>query len=116
MLLNLTREDDVPLTTTVNFRIVSSGRSGIVPSWAKCVKCEHVLNLSYAPNPSDPNEIALFELQQRFMYSVFAKTLVEGKAANILPEYLDPQDKTKFGDAQKSYTNLCDFCEGGAMT
>ena len=58
----------------------------------------------------------LFESQQRFMYSVFAKTLVEGKAANILREYSDPRDKTKFGDAQKINANLCDFCEGGAMT
>ena len=32
------------------------------------------------------------------MHSVFAKMLVEGKAANVLHEYLDPQDKTKFGD------------------
>ena len=50
------------------------------------------------------------------MHSVFAKTLVEGKVANILHEYLDPQDKTKFGDAQKIYADLCNFYEGGAMT
>ena len=43
------------------------------------------------------------------MYSIFAKTLVEGKAADILHEYLDPHDKTKFGDAQKIYANLCNF-------
>ena len=53
-------------------------------------KCEQVLDPSYAPNPSDPDEVALFESQQRFMYSVFAKTLVEGKAADILREYSDP--------------------------
>ena len=50
------------------------------------------------------------------MYSVFAKTLVEGKAANILREHLDPLDKMKFGDTQKIHANLCDFCKGGAMT
>ena len=50
------------------------------------------------------------------MYSVFAKTLVEGKAADILCEYSDPRDKTKFGDAQKIYADSCDFYEGGAMT
>ena len=50
------------------------------------------------------------------MYSIFAKMLVEGKAANILRKYLDPQDKMKLGDTQKIYANLCDFCKGGAMT
>ena len=50
------------------------------------------------------------------MCSVFVKTLVEGKATDILREYSDPQDKTKFGDAQKIYANLCDFYKGGAMT
>ena len=50
------------------------------------------------------------------MCSVFAKPLVEGKATDILCEYLDPQDKMKFGDAQKIHANLCYFCEGGAMT
>ena len=79
-------------------------------------KCEQVLDPSYTPNPSDPDEVALFESQQRFMYSVFAKTLVEGKAADILREYSDPRDKAKFGDAQKIYADLCDFHEGGAMT
>ena len=33
-------------------------------------KCEQVLDPSYTPNPSDPDEVALFESQQRFMYSV----------------------------------------------
>ena len=79
-------------------------------------KCEQVLDPGYTPNPSDPDEVALFESQQRFMYSVFAKTLVEGKAADILREYSDPRDKKKFGDAQKIYADLCDFYEGGAMT
>ena len=79
-------------------------------------KCEQVLDPSYTPNPDNPNKIALFGLQQQFMYSVFAKTLVEGKAADILREYLDPQDRTKFGDAQKIYANLCNFYKGGAMT
>ena len=50
------------------------------------------------------------------MYSVFAKTLVEGKAANILRECSDPRDKTKFGDAQKICADLCDIYKGGAMT
>ena len=42
--------------------------------------------------------------------------MVEDKAANILREYSDPQDKIKFGDAQKIHADLCNFCEGGAMT
>ena len=46
-------------------------------------KCEQVLDPSYVPNPSNPEKIVSFELQQQFMCSVFAKTLVEGKAANI---------------------------------
>ena len=50
------------------------------------------------------------------MCSVFAKTLVEGKAADVLRECSDPRDKTKFGDAQKICANLCDFCKGGAVT
>ena len=78
-------------------------------------KCEQVLDPSYTPNPSDPDEVALFESQQRFMCSVFAKTLVEGKAANILREYSDPRDKMKLGDAQKIYADLCNFYEGGAI-
>ena len=45
-------------------------------------KCEQVLDPSYALNPSDPDKVAPFELQQQFMHSVFAKTLIEGKAAN----------------------------------
>ena len=53
-------------------------------------KCEQVLDPSYAPNPNDPDEIALFGLQQQFMYLVFVKTLVEGKATDILREYSDP--------------------------
>ena len=55
-------------------------------------KCEQVLDPSYAPNPNDPDKTVLFGLQQRFMYLVFVKTLVEGKAADILREYSDPQD------------------------
>ena len=79
-------------------------------------KCEQVLDPSYMPDPNDPDEVALFESQQQFMYSVFAKTLVEGKAADILCECSDPRDKMKFGDTQKIYADLCDFYEGGAMT
>ena len=79
-------------------------------------KCEQVLDPSYAPNPDDPNEIALIELQQQFVCSVFAETLVEGKTVNVLCEFLDPRDKMKFGDAQKICTDLCNFCEGCYMT
>ena len=79
-------------------------------------KCENVLDPTYVPDPNDPDECELFSSQQRFMYSVFSKTLVEGKAADILREYSDPRDKSKFGDAQKIYVDLCDFFEGGAMT
>ena len=79
-------------------------------------KCEQVLDPSYVPNPNDSDKIALFGSQQRFMHSVFAKMLVEGKAANILCEYSDPRDKTKFGDAQRIYANLCNFYKGSAMT
>ena len=66
-------------------------------------KCEQVLDPGYAPNPSDPDEVALFESQQRFMYSVFAKTLLEGKAADILREYSDPRDKKK----RRKSTPIC---------
>ena len=79
-------------------------------------KCEQVLDPGHTLNPNDPNKIALFSLQQRFMYSVFVKTLVEGQTTNVLREYLDPRDRTKFGDAQKIYANLCNFYKGGAMT
>jgi hypothetical protein len=79
-------------------------------------KCEQVLDPTYAPDPNDADECELFKSQQRFMYSVFSKTLMEGKSADILREYSDPRDKTKFGDAQKIYADLCDFFEGGAMT
>ena len=79
-------------------------------------KCKQVLDPSCVPNPNNPDEIVLFGLQQRFMYSIFAKTMVEGKAADVLCEYSDPREKMKFGDAQKVYANLCNFCKGGAMT
>jgi hypothetical protein len=79
-------------------------------------KCEQVLDPTYAPDPNDVDECELFKSQQRFMYLVFSKTLMEGKLADILCKYSDPCDKTKFGDAQKIYADLCDFFEGGAMT
>ena len=77
--------------------------------------CEQVLEPSYVPNPRDPDKIAPFKLQQQFMHSVFAKTLVEGEAANVLCEHLDPRDETEFGDAQKICTNLCNFHRGSAI-
>ena len=42
-------------------------------------KCEQVLDLSYVPNPNDPDEIALFSLQQRFMCLVFAKSWLKAR-------------------------------------
>ena len=36
-------------------------------------KCEQVLDPSNALNPNDPDKVALFELQQRFMHSIFRK-------------------------------------------
>ena len=71
---------------------------------------------SHAPNLNDPDKIELFELQQQFMCSVLSKMLVGGKAANILQEHLDPRNKMKFGDTQRICTDLCDFCEGSAVT
>ena len=79
-------------------------------------KCEQVLDPSHVPNPNDPDEITVFGSQQQFVHSIFVKTLVEGKAADILRECSDPRDRTKFGDAQKMCTNLCNFHKGSAMT
>ena len=42
--------------------------------------------------------------------------LIEGKAVDVLQEHPDPCNETKFGVAQKVHANLCNFCEGGAMT
>ena len=78
-------------------------------------KVEQVLDSTYVPDPNDPDACALFASQQRFMYSVFTKVLTEGKAADILRNYSDPADKTKFGDAQSIYSELCDHFEGGAQ-
>ena len=78
-------------------------------------KCEQVLDPTYTPDPSDADEVALFANKQRFMYSVFSKVLTEGKAADILRNYSNPTDKTKFGDAQAIYSDLCDHFDGGAQ-
>ena len=77
-------------------------------------KCEDVLDPTYVPDPSDPDAVALFANQQRFMYSVFSKVLQEPKAADILRTYSNPRDRTKFGDAQKIYADLVYHFEGGA--
>ena len=77
-------------------------------------KCERVLNRNFTPDPSDPDDIELFSNQQRFMYSVFCKTLHEGKSADILRKYSDPEVPI-FGDAQCIYAELRDHFEGGAM-
>ena len=77
-------------------------------------KCENVLNATYVPDPSDPDEVELFASQKRFMYSVFTKVLVESKATEILREYSN-MDKPNFGDAQAIYADLCDYFEGGAQ-
>ena len=93
------------------------------PKWHRALlgnamehKCEQVLNTSYVPDPTDMDEVELFKCQQRFMFSVFSKTLTEGKATDILREYSDPKVPQKFGDAQRIYADLVDFYEGTAMT
>ena len=52
------------------------------PKWHRALmgnayehKCEQVLDPSYSPDPNDSDEVELFKSQQRFMYSVFSKTL-----------------------------------------
>ncbi len=77
-------------------------------------KCETILNPQYVPDPNDPDAMALFDSQQRFMYSVFSKVLTESKAADILRKYSNPKD-TNFGDAQSIYADLLDHYEGGAQ-
>ena len=74
------------------------------------------MDLSFTPNPNDPDEIELFKWQQQFICSICSKMLVEGKATDVLQECLDPYNKMKFGDAQKICADLCDFHEGSAMT
>ena len=77
-------------------------------------KCECVLNPNYAPDPNDSDEVSLFDSQQRFMFSVFTKTLTEPKAQDILRKYSNPRQPT-FGDAQSVYADLVDHFEGGAV-
>ena len=75
-------------------------------------KVERVLDPSFCPDPNDPDDIALFGQQQRFLYSVFCKTLQEGKAADILRGYSNMKSPN-FGDAQSIYAELVDHFEAG---
>jgi hypothetical protein len=72
------------------------------------------LDPSYVPDPLDTDECKLFDLQQRWMYSVFTKVLVEGCASDILRNYSIP-GSSDFGDAQQVYSNLLDHFEDGNM-
>ena len=78
-------------------------------------KCENVLDPKYVPDLQDEDSCELFANQQRFMYSVFSKTLVEPKAADILRNYSNLEDREKFGDSQAIYSDLCDHFDGGAQ-
>ena len=49
------------------------------------------------------------------MFSVFSKTLVEAKAADILRNYSDVTRPSTFGDAQAIYSDLVDHFDGGAQ-
>ena len=77
-------------------------------------RCEDVLKPTFTPDPNNPDAVRLFASQQRFMYSVFSRVLVEGKAADILRDYSDPS-KPNFGDAQAIYSDLCDHFDTGAQ-
>ena len=77
-------------------------------------KCENVLKPGFLPDVTDPDACELFANQQRFMYSVFTKCLTEPKATDILRTYSNPSN-ADFGDAQRIYTDLVDYFEGGAQ-
>ena len=77
-------------------------------------KCENILDPKFTPDPHDEDAVQLFASQQRFMYSVFSKVLIEAKSAQILREY-STLGKPNFGDAQSLYSDLCDHFEGGAQ-
>ena len=77
-------------------------------------KCEQVLDLSHAPNPGNSdkclncnNNSCVPHLQIHWL---------KARLPTFLCECSDPQDKTKFGDARKICTNLCNFHKGSAMT
>ena len=76
-------------------------------------KCEVILNPDHVPDPNDQDAVALFDSQQRFMFSVFTKHLTEPKAQDILRKYSNPKS-SNFGDAQSIYAELVDHYEGGA--
>ena len=76
-------------------------------------KCENVLDPRYVPTTQE--EVDLFDVQQRFMYSVFTKVLTEPSAVDILRKYANPTDRTRFGDAQSIYQEIVDHFEGGAI-
>ena len=78
-------------------------------------KVERILDPSFCPDPNDPDDIALFGQQQRFLYSVFCKTLQEGKAADILRGYSNMKSPN-FGDAQSINAELVDHFEAGNVT
>ena len=76
--------------------------------------CEKVLDPNYVPDPSDADEVALFVLQNKFMYAVFTRVITEPSAVNILQNYSNP-DRAHFGDAQQAYANMCDHFSSEAM-
>ena len=77
-------------------------------------KCENILDATFVPDPNDADAVALFDSQQRFMFSVFSKALTEPKAQDILRKYTNPKS-ADFGDAQSIYADLVDYYEGGAQ-
>ncbi len=52
------------------------------------------------------NQVSLFNEQKKFAMSVFTSTLQEPESVSILRKYTDPNDATKFGDAQALYDEL----------
>ncbi len=71
----------------------------------------NVFNSTYTPGTAE--EIALFEKQEKFAFSVFTSTLQEATATEILRRYANPTDTARFGKAQALYANLCTAMTSG---
>jgi hypothetical protein len=61
---------------------------------------ENVLNPTYAPVPTDPDEVALFHLQKRFFYNVLRSNVETDVGKQIVSDYHD------FLDGQQAWEAL----------
>ena len=73
---------------------------------------ENVFDQNYVPG--NQAERDLFMRVKKFAMSVFTSTLMEAESLTILRRYSDPNDNTRYGDAQALYADLVATMTTGA--